>query len=264
MTATAEKLTKLLLPANPFEGFPVDQYAADEGEEPQGWGYRHWVFEDVLKQVRPKVIIEVGSWKGASAIKLATLCKALELDAAVVCVDTWLGSPEHIRKPDRNRHTDSLDRRFGFPQLFYRFMANVLKWKSEDVIVPYPATSENAVVVFKQVRLKAQVIYIDAAHEYEPALRDFQAYWELLEDGGYLIGDDYIGWEGVTRAADDFAEQVGSPLAGGRGKFIIRKGAEIPAELRTKFEQSERVRLERERVEAEAKAREAEAQGAAA
>jgi hypothetical protein len=67
------------------------------------------------------------------------------------------------------------------------------------VIVPFPATSENAAVVFSHYGVKADVIYIDAAHEYEPALRDFITYWDLLDDGGYIIGDDYIGWEGVTR-----------------------------------------------------------------
>ena len=252
MTATAEKLTRLLLPANPYEGFPTDEFAADEGENPQGWGYRHWIFDYVMKTTKPRIIVEVGTWKGASAIKMATLTKELGLDAAVICVDTWLGSPEHIRKPDRNRHTDSLNRKWGYPQLYHTFMANVLKWNCQDVIVPYPATSENAAVVFNQVRLKADLVYIDAAHEYEPALRDFVAYWDLLNDGGYLVGDDYIGWEGVTKAADEFAAAKNSPLVGGRGKFAIRKNAEMPAELREMFEESERKRLEREAAEREA------------
>ena len=255
MTDTAERLTRLLLPDNPYEGFPVDQYEADEGDDPQGWGHRHWVFDFVLRNASPKVIIEVGTWKGGSAIKMATLCKELGLNAAIICVDTWLGSPEHIRKPDRNRWTDSLNRRWGYPQLYHKFIANVLKWNCQDIIVPYPATSENAAVVFGQARLTADVVYIDAAHEYEPALRDYVAYWDLLKDGGYLIGDDYIGWPGVTKAADEFAERNNSPLVGGRGKFVIRKNAEIPAELADMFKESERKRLEREAAAAEAEAR---------
>lgn len=254
MTRTAERLMHILLPENPYEGFPVDEYAADEGDDPQGWGHRHWVFDMVLRTAKPRILIEVGSWKGGSAIRMAQLVKELRLDAGLICVDTWLGSPEHIRKPDRNRWTDSLNRRWGYPQLYHNFMANVLKWKCEDVIVPYPATSENAAVVFAQARLQADLVYIDAAHEYEPALRDFTAYWELLKDGGYLIGDDYIGWPGVTKAADEFAEKTGSQLAGGRGKFVIRKNAELPAEIVTTFADSERKRLEREAAEAKADA----------
>lgn len=247
MTSTAERIAQLLLGSNPYEGFPTDRFAADEGERPQGWGDRHWVFEWILRSCRPSLIIEVGSWKGASAIQMALLCKDLELDAAVVCVDTWLGSPEHIRKP---RFSVSLNRRWGYPQLYYTFLANVIKWKCEDVIVPFPATSESAAVVFSHERLKADVIYIDAAHEYEPALRDFMVYWELLNDGGFLIGDDYIGWEGVTRAADEFAQVVQSQLVGGKGKFVVRKGGEMPSELQRKFAKSERKRLERQATEA--------------
>jgi predicted O-methyltransferase YrrM len=252
MTRTADRLQRILLPENPYDGFPVDQYAADEGDGPQGWGHRHWVFDMVLRDARPRTIFEVGTWKGGSAIKMAQLCKELRLDAAIVCVDTWLGSPEHIRKPDRNRWTDSLNRRWGYPQLYHTFMANVLKWECEDIIVPYPATSENAAVVFTNARLKADLVYIDAAHEYEPALRDYTAYWELLNDGGYLIGDDYIGWPGVTRAADEFARIKNSPLVGGRGKFVMRKNAPLPPELGEAFDEAERKRVEREAAEAAA------------
>jgi hypothetical protein len=240
LTAKAEQITELLLPSNPYDGFPTHLFAADEGERPQGWGDRHWVFEMIFRSSNPRLIIEVGSWKGASAVHMALLCKELELDAAVVCVDTWLGSPEHVLE---RRYDESLNRRWGYPQLYHGFLANVIKWKCEDVIVPFPATSENAAVVFSQYGVKADVIYIDAAHEYEPALRDFITYWDLLDDGGYLIGDDYIGWEGVTRAANEFAHLVKSPLIGGKGKFVVRKGGKVSSELQRKFAQKELKRL---------------------
>jgi predicted O-methyltransferase YrrM len=243
MTATAEQITQLLLGSDPYEGFPTDQFAADGGERPEGWGATHWVFEEIFRAAQPGLIIEVGSWKGASAVHMALLCKQLELPATIICVDTWLGSPEHILKP---RFSAALERRWGYPQLYYRFLANVIKWKCEDIIVPFPNTSENAAVVLSRKEVKADIIYIDAAHEYEAALRDYAAYWELLNDGGYLVGDDYISWEGVTKAADEFATTVQSKLVGGKKKFVIRKGAEIPAALQKRFESSERKRLERE------------------
>lgn len=251
MTKTAQRLTQSLLGSDPYESFPTDQFPADEGERPDGWGARHWIFEEVLRSHRPSLIIEVGSWKGASAIQMGLLCKDLALDAAIICVDTWLGSPEHVLKP---RFSVSLRRRWGYPQLYHNFLANVIKWKCDDMVVPFPNTSENAAVVFGRKGLKADVIYIDAAHEYEAVLRDFQIYWELLEDGGYLIGDDYISWEGVTRAADEFAQMVKSPLVGGKGKFVIRKGAEMPTEFQRKFEKSERKRLERQAAESKSAA----------
>jgi hypothetical protein len=39
-----------------------------------------------------------------------------------------------------------------------------------------------------------------------------------------LIGDDYIGWKGVTMAAQRFASESKLELVGGKGKFVLSKG----------------------------------------
>ena len=70
------------------------------------------------------------------------------------------------------------------------------------------------------------LVYIDAAHEEDPAFRDYALYWDLLAPDGVLLGDDYLAWEGVTRAADRFAGQVGRPIAGKWSKFVIPRNAE--------------------------------------
>ena len=49
----------------------------------------------------------------------------------------------------------------------------------------------------------ADIIYIDAGHEYEAVLLDAQLYWNLLNPGGYIIFDDY-SWPGVIKAVDEF------------------------------------------------------------
>ena len=41
-------------------------------------------------------IIEIGTWKGLSANKMAKLCKSRNKKARIVCVDTFLGAPEHM------------------------------------------------------------------------------------------------------------------------------------------------------------------------
>ena len=44
-------------------------------------------------------------------------------------------------------------------------------------------------------------------------MRDVRAYWELLEPGGYLVGDDYVAvWPDVIRVAHEFAQSVNQPL----------------------------------------------------
>ena len=44
---------------------------ADIGPDLQGWNSIHPLFEDLLRQVKPTVLVEVGSWKGASVIHMA-------------------------------------------------------------------------------------------------------------------------------------------------------------------------------------------------
>ena len=66
--------------------------------------------------------------------------------------------------------------------------------------------------------------FFDAAHEYEPVMRDVRAYWELLEPGGYLVGDDYVDvWPDVIRAADEFARSVNQSVTVAIPKWILLK-----------------------------------------
>lgn len=229
MTASAEALMDRLLLENPYTGFPVGSVEPDL----QGWHSGHPVFRAVLEVLRPAVVVEVGTWKGGSAIHMATEAKALKLNTGIICVDTWLGSPEHIRNPKRNRWMPSLKLQNGYPTIYRTFLANVIEKGCTDIIIPFPATSDNAAVVLKQSKVRAKLVYIDAAHEYEPVMRDLTHYWEdILEPGGLLIGDDYgAGWAGVTQAANEFAAQRGIELLEVKGKYVLAKG-EMPQRLR--------------------------------
>jgi hypothetical protein len=70
----------------------------------------------------------------------------------------------------------------------------------KDLVVPLPQSSEHAAIILSRLGIRAGLIHIDAAHEYDPVMRDVRTYWELLEPGGYLVGDDYVDvWPDVIR-----------------------------------------------------------------
>jgi hypothetical protein len=71
------------------------------------------------------------------------------------------------------------------------FLANVVRNGVEDIITPFPMTSDNAAVVFGELGIRFDIVYLDAAHEYNPVKRDINAYYGLLENDGLLIGDDF-------------------------------------------------------------------------
>lgn len=208
---------------SPYAGFAVEPYP----EDLQGWNSYANVFRDVIEAVRPRRIIEVGVWKGTASIHMAKIVRELDLRCEIICIDTWLGSPEHILAGHGSERYKSLALRNGYPQLFYTFLSNVIRQGVADYVVPLPMTSESAVVVLRRLGLRADIIHIDAAHQYEPVLRDFSEYWRLLSDRGVLIGDDYDFHRGVTRAADEFASTVGRPLCASFPKCVLAKSPQI-------------------------------------
>lgn len=213
------RLADMLFGGSPYEGLDVSAVQPDL----QGWGSDHYILVDIIEAIRPTRIIEVGSWKGRSAINMAKTVKRLGLDCEIVCVDTWLGSPEHWLKRQPAWY-ESLKIKHGMPHLYWTFLANVVHEGCADVITPFPSTSENAAQVLSELKITCDFCYIDAAHEYLPALRDFQSYWPLINDGGVLVGDDYFTWPGVTKAAHDFAKHHNVRIVGEPGKFMIAKG----------------------------------------
>jgi cephalosporin hydroxylase len=61
----------------------------------QGWNSQASIFGRIIEELKPKLIVEVGTWKGASAIHMAKECLKYTDDFEIVCIDTWLGSVEH-------------------------------------------------------------------------------------------------------------------------------------------------------------------------
>ena len=180
---------------------------------------------EAVRVLRPALICEVGSWKGRSAINMARAAKEHGIKTEIVCIDTWLGSSEHWLYKNSPEFFASLRIRNGMPQLYFTFLANVVRAGMTDLITPFPTTSETAAAIFASYGTRFDLIYIDAAHEYESVKRDISLYFDLLSENGLLIGDDYIVWEGVTRAANDVANARNLPLIGRNGKFLIPKGS---------------------------------------
>ena len=159
-------IVDLLHGLNPYDGFVADPNAVDL----QGWGSTDPIFKQLIDGLKPRLIVEVGTWKGRSAIHMAALLRSAGLAATIICIDTWLGSSEHAVNPERRA---DLKCRHGWPQLYFTFLNNVICEGFSEVIVPFANTSENAAIVMAKYNLKANLIYVDAAHEYDAALRDF-------------------------------------------------------------------------------------------
>jgi len=152
---------------------------------------------------------------------MAKLAREFGIDIEIVCIDTWLGSFEHVSDATPGSY-DSLNYVNGYPSLYYTFLSNVVAAGMQDYITPLALTSESAAVLLRYVGARADLIYIDAAHEFEPAYRDISEFWSLLNDDGIMLCDDY-GYSDVTAAACSFAAKVRCPIYATHGKAMISK-----------------------------------------
>ncbi|MGH6953930.1 MAG: class I SAM-dependent methyltransferase [Alphaproteobacteria bacterium] len=202
---------------SPYEGFDASAHPLDV----QGWVGRESVFERLIEEVRPSVIVEVGTWKGASAILMANALKARGLDGAIVCVDTWLGSREHWEMAEWR---PMLGLKHGYPTIYYQFLANVVHSGHADTIIPLPCASTVAYRWLGDIGVTADLVYIDASHDQSEVYSDISSYWTLVSPNGVLFGDDFRReWPGVVKAVQFFAGLIGrAPTIEGE-KWMFRK-----------------------------------------
>jgi hypothetical protein len=178
----------------------IPEYQLDLG----GWNGNSNVFKQLIEFKKPQIIVEVGTWKGQSALNMANIIKNLNLQTKIYCIDTWLGAEEFWTwmkdTSDRN-----LLLKNGYPQIYYQFLSNVFHTKNQDIITPIPNTSHIGSIILKHYNINPDLIYIDASHNYNDVLSDLNDYYELLNNNGIIFGDDFgDGWPGVKNAVNDF------------------------------------------------------------
>jgi len=169
-----------------WDQFPINQY---ESQVYAGSMGINDLIHKIVASYKPKIIIEIGSWLGHSAIEgFGKSIKNNNLDCAIICVDTWLGS--------NFGSNDALKRLWGYPTMYYQFLANIMLEKCDDIIMPIPMSSVDAgsvlINVFNTLNIKADLIYIDGSHLPDSVCADCSMYFELLSENGLMFGDDWV------------------------------------------------------------------------
>lgn len=223
---------KLIHAVDPYDGFNIGDYRDDL----QGWGGHYEFFDEMVIESKAMRALEVGTWKGRSAVSIAGSMRShfsdfyderygmecidcgvdlMERDHAravcdgpmpeLVCVDTWLGATEFYDSFDDKTRYRSLDPKNGYPQVYYQFLANIKRRNWHDIVTPFPQSSTNALRFLGKKGVKFDLIYVDGSHEYDDVCSDLKYAWPLLREGGVIIGDDYCDhWSGVVDAVNEF------------------------------------------------------------
>ena len=159
-----------------------------------GWYANAQEIENLFSQHEINVVIEVGSWIGGGSTKhIGELLKSRR--GKLYAVDTWLGNV--TQQPGQCHFQDIL------PKVYQQFLSNMVHWDLTDVVVPIRMKSLEAA---KALRVKPDLIYIDADHSTEAVYQDLTAWYPFVKKGGILCGDDWT-WDSVRAAVEKFAAE---------------------------------------------------------
>lgn len=163
------------------------------------------VFDALIEELSPEQIFEIGSWKGGSAIRMAEICDRLSLPTVIHCIDTWLGSSEHF--DGKKRDYLFPEDKHGHPLLYWQFLLNIKKTGHDKRIRVHLNTSSHTAIQFSNRGLKADLVYVDGAHDYEAVYQDLTNYGMLLRTPKSVIFGDDFHLQGVQAAVIRFAHE---------------------------------------------------------
>jgi cephalosporin hydroxylase len=232
-----QRIRRQLHAISPFDGLDLAKYPLDL----HGFGQNAELFAQLVRELAPGLIIEVGAWYGKSAATwaqaIAQTNSAHNKHGGVLCIDTWLGAREmwehqggadgwwsrsKIPNAALAKSHQRLRLQNGYPQFYQQFLANMAHLNLHDCIIPFPTTSVIAGRFLRDHGYSAEIIYIDGSHEYDDVIDDLELYWPLVTSGGALVGDDF--WiDDVRRAVERFAAERNLHIVQAHPCWYIRK-----------------------------------------
>lgn len=157
----------------------------------EDWFSRHMpTWDPILTSLKPRKILEIGSFEGRSACYLIEKCADLaDGELSITCVDSWQGGREHQQGGMAEAKMTEVERRFDHnmrlalgraarPVTFCKLKQN--------------SCAALAGLITAGLSESFDLIYVDGSHEAPDVLSDAVMAFALLRVGGTLIFDDYV------------------------------------------------------------------------
>ena len=190
-------------------------------------------FFDLVEISQPEIIVEVGTWYGASIIGFLQAAKSIGLTPTAIAVDTWLGSVEHWTDREKGEWARSqlkLDN--GEPNFITDFRSNVKSYGFESQVQIVRAPSQAGLAYLLQQKIFPSLIYIDGDHSYSAVKSDIALSMQFGngKNSPLLAGDDWP-WASVRRAVILSAVRYGQSVWVKNHMWIIGKRANLTSAL---------------------------------
>lgn len=139
--------------------------------------------ENLMNQMNAKVVIELGSNLGGSAIYIS---QCLPPEGKLYAVDHWDAPPEFWDAPPYREISLGGDR-----TTYTQFLSNLIHAKLAFKVFPVRMSTQAAVTYFIENRIVPDLVYVDASHDEQSVYEDIQAYFPLIKGHGIICGDDW-------------------------------------------------------------------------
>ena len=155
-----------------------------------------WIYQEILWETRPDVVIEIGNFCGGSTLALAHCCDAIGR-GRIIGIDT-----EHAKvRPEVRAH----------PRI--------------TLLAGDAATMLPAVRDLLGAREEVMVIE-DSAHTYENTLRVLESYAPLVGVGKYFVVEDGICHHGLEVGPQPGPYEAVEAFVGTNGNFVVDRKRE--------------------------------------
>lgn len=192
---------------------------------------------EVARRAVPGDIVEIGSWWGKSAFIFSWLARHFGI-GKLLCVDPW--DNQHLVQGEKivdsgSAQVDAEEALRVFQIGLLPFNANhinYLRMTSVEGAVQYSRSRLISTEAFGNTEYagRISILHIDGNHAYQAVKADIQSWSTFVDDGGWIIFDDYV-WpfgDGPRRVGDEFLEdsrlRIATAFVMGTALFIQLTG----------------------------------------
>lgn len=154
-------------------GYPYFEYTESFKDNSTPWAGHKCFGYNLVKNLEPKLVVELGSWKGTSFYSFCQAAKDKKLNTKLVAIDTWQGD-EHAGK-------------FG-DEVFNQFKLLLSKYYPDVQASYMRQTFNDAVNSFENHSI--DILHIDGFHTYEAVSNDFNTWKDKVKKNGIILFHD--------------------------------------------------------------------------